>query len=99
MLNFTDLEHIQAYGKEYYPAYCEGACFTFNADTASILYKVAKKTKRDVPVDDAYVTGVLREKMSLIAAQTKNRNLCNHLVNDDQIIGKLRRAWDHWNGE
>ena len=52
-----------------------------------------------MPVDDAYVTGVLREKMSLIAAQTKNRNLCNHLVNDDQIIGKLRRAWEHWNGE
>ena len=86
---------IKVYGKEFYPIYCEGACYSFHRDTAETLYEVAKRTKRDVPVDDAYITGVLREKAKIPPTQTKNKNLCSHLVNDDQIISKLKTAWEN----
>ena len=85
----------KVYGKEFYPIYCEGACYSFHRDTAETLYEVAKRTKRDVPVDDAYITGVLREKAKIPPTQTKNKNLCSHLVNDDQIISKLKTAWEN----
>ena len=49
--------HWQSYGKEFYPHYCEGACYSFNKDTANKMYNVAKRTRRSLPVDDAYITG------------------------------------------
>ena len=90
-----DMYPTKVYGKEFYPIYCEGACYSFHRDTAETLYEVAKRTKRDVPVDDAYITGVLREKAKIPPTQTKNKNLCSHLVNDDQIISKLKTAWEN----
>lgn len=47
-----------SYGKEFYPAYCEGACYTMAAATAKRMYQFAQVTRRDAPVDDAYLTGI-----------------------------------------
>lgn len=83
----------ESYGKEFYPVYCEGACYSMPRWAAVKLFKNAQVTFRDAPVDDAFLTGVLREKAGLIPKQVQNKRMCKHLVNDDEIIQKLRAEW------
>ncbi len=47
----------ESYGKEFYPVYCEGACYSMPRWAAVRLFKNAQVTLRDAPVDDAYLTG------------------------------------------
>ena len=47
-----------SYGKEFYPAYCEGACFSMPSKIAHKLFEFIKVTRIDAPVDDAFITGI-----------------------------------------
>lgn len=78
---------IKTYPSSYWPSYCGGACYLMNYQAAKDLYESAKKTVAfDVHVEDAFITGVLRQRANLQLEST--RPVCVHHASKDSATGK-----------
>ena len=54
---------ISQWPKEYYPAFCNGHIYAIRPQTAFYLTLVSRTTPL-LPLDDVYVTGVLRDRLT-----------------------------------
>ena len=52
------------YPAEYYPKVCTGAGYVMSRDALAKLLRVAQTTTR-FPIDDVYITGILRAKTDI----------------------------------
>ena len=59
------------YSGSKYPNYCNGPCYLMRKGTSQTLYKASQTTVSDLPIDDAYVTGILRSKLQIPLIQVK----------------------------
>jgi beta-1,3-galactosyltransferase 1 len=77
--------------KKVYPTHCSGPLFSMTPDLPPLLYE-ASRNAPFVWVDDAYLTGVLPEKMKGIKFQ-KNAHVWSH----GKKSGSILKAWgDYW---
>ena len=61
----------EIYSGSKYPNYCNGPCYLMRRKTSQMLYKTSQTTVSDLPIDDAYVTGVLRSKLEIPLIQVR----------------------------
>ena len=78
-------------GRKVYPNHCSGPLYSMTPDLPPLLYEAAKNSQF-VWVDDAYLTGVLAEKVKGVKFQ-KNLHVWSHGKKGDNILS----AWgDYW---
>lgn len=53
------------YSETKFPTYCNGPCYLMPKSTSQKLFSSSLNTVKDLPIDDAYVTGVLRTKLEI----------------------------------
>jgi beta-1,3-galactosyltransferase 1 len=78
-------------GMRIYPDYCNGPLYAMTSDLPPLLYEAARKASF-VSMEDAYLTGVLREQVSDVKLYQKDYKL-SHNNNGVQMMS----AWvDYW---
>merc|ERR1719427_225180 len=75
-----------------YPPYCLGPCYLMSTESAIEIFRISRRTHCDISVDDAMITGVLREKVDFKLGSMPN-TFCEHLTNSKNIKSKLYEAW------
>ncbi|XP_039266455.1 beta-1,3-galactosyltransferase 5-like [Styela clava] len=83
----------EKYNRPFYPPYCLGPCFLMSVDVALATYEASFQTPTDISIDDAMITGILREKIG-IQLSSMRKGVCVHLSNSDHVIDKLLKAWN-----
>lgn len=79
---------ISIYPASHWPSYCGGACYLMNIIAAEQLYDSALNIKTfDVKVEDAFMTGVLRER-ARFELEAVNP-ICVHHVKEDSVTGRF----------
>lgn len=86
---------IDKYPGSHWPTYCGGACYMVNWSAASKLYDASTTLQDDVdvPIEDAFVTGILRKRAGLPAYNT--RPLCAHHFKKDSVTGQFLEQKNH----
>lgn len=67
------------YDRTYFPPYCNGACYVMSGDVASKLHKMSLETRWDIAIDDALITGILREKVRAYCTYDQILGIATHL--------------------
>lgn len=79
---------VKSYPATHWPSYCGGACYLMNYDAAKRLHDSAKKVIAiDVPIEDAFITGVLRERADFDLEST--RPVCVHNYKRESVTGQF----------
>ena len=79
---------ISTYPSSHWPSYCGGACYLMNFQAAEKLYQSALKIRSfDVKIEDAFMTGVLRERASFDLEPVSP--ICVHRVEKDSVTGRF----------
>ena len=79
---------ISTYPSSHWPSYCGGACYLMNFQAAEKLYQSALKIRSfDVKVEDAFMTGILRERASFDLEPVSP--ICVHRVEKDSVTGRF----------
>lgn len=83
---------------DYYPVYCAGPCTIMSAPTAAAIYSSAVKTNwRGFPIEDAFFTGIIRQKANLPQPPCcfDHRSYCTH-YNKDSKYDDLKARVDRY---
>lgn len=82
----------EMFAEDMYPDFCSGSAYLMKADAAAKICSISEKTKF-FWVDDAYVTGILRETYNKNEKTESNKNLeiltlynRHHLGDKNEII-------------
>lgn len=77
----------EVFKEESYPAFCSGSAYLVRTDDASKIYSISNKTTF-LWVDDAFVTGVLRENYDLIVSNRSESSLQIMTLYNRHHLGK-----------
>lgn len=86
---------VKSYSASHWPSYCGGACYLMNYAAASQLYESARSviSLDSVPVEDAFITGVLRERAHLELESVKP--VCVHNYKKESVTGQFLQNKQH----
>ena len=74
----------EQYDHDRYPASCTGPAILMSNRAVKILHDTARSTEEDFPIDDIYISGILREKSSLKIQRPLDR--------DEQLVKVIRES-------
>ena len=72
------------YSNERYPASCTGPAILMSNRAVKILHDTAQSTEEDFPIDDIFISGILREKSNLKIQRPLDR--------DEQLVKVIRES-------
>lgn len=75
----------EQYDKTIYPASCTGPAILMSNRVVNILDDTAKKTNSDFPIDDVYISGILREKAGLPIVRPDRDHHLVEVINEKSL--------------